>query len=149
MRTYGLSHLPHPSLTLRRVYSAYEHSIVVATRAPLQPSTTLLASIEPKITLPIDITLETIFSVLLLCVGSVLGSPELKPIQWNVWAGRLEKSKDARIMKEVGVGGGNPYAGLDERPGFLDIRGKRKEFASWVKEGGDAAKDTGRAEKNI
>jgi hypothetical protein len=39
-------------------------------------------------------------------------------------------------MKEFGVGGGNPYAALEERPGFLDIRGQRKEFANWVKDGG-------------
>jgi len=68
-------------------------------------------------------------------VGVVLSSPELKPIQWNVWAGRLERSKEARVVKEVGVGGGNPYAVLEERPGFLDIRGRRKEFAGWVREG--------------
>ena len=80
-----------------------------------------------------DITIETLFSVLLLCVGVVLSSPELKPIQWNVWAGRLERSKEARTMTEVGVGGGNPYAALEERPGFLDIRGQRKEFAKWNK----------------
>lgn len=79
--------------------------------------------------------LETLFSVLLLCVGVVLSSPELMPIQWSVWAGRLERSKDARATKEVGVGGGNPYATLEERPGFLDIRGQRKEFANWVRDG--------------
>lgn len=85
-----------------------------------------------------DITLETIFSVLLLCVGVVLSSPALKPIQWNVWAGRLERSKDAREMSKVGLGGGNPYAALEERPGFLDIRARRKEFGDWVKDGGKA-----------
>ncbi len=85
--------------------------------------------------LPLDIILETIFSVLLLCVGVVLSSPDLKPIQWNVWAGTLERSKEARATKEVGIGGGNPYATLEERPGFLDIRGRRKEFAAWVRDG--------------
>jgi len=55
------------------------------------------------------------------------------PIQWNKWAGRLETSKEARIVKEVGAGGGNPYAVLEERPGFLDIRGQRKAFAEWAK----------------
>lgn len=79
--------------------------------------------------------LETIFSVLLLCVGVVLSSPDLKPIQWNVWAGRLEKSKAAREIKAVAVGGGNPYAALEERPGFLDIRARRKEFAGRIREG--------------
>lgn len=64
-----------------------------------------------------------------------MSSQELKPIQWNIWAGRLERSKDARAIKEFGIGGGNPYASLEDRPGFLDIRGQRKEFAKWIKEG--------------
>lgn len=63
-----------------------------------------------------------------------MSSPELKPIQWNVWAGQLERSKEARAITEVGVGGGNPYAALEERPGFLDVRGKRTEFATWIKD---------------
>lgn len=99
------------------------------------PSSILPQSLDPKINLPIDITLETLFSVLLLCVGVVISSPELKPIQWNAWAGRLERTKEAREITEVGVGGGNPYAVLEDRPGFLDIRGQRREFANWVKDG--------------
>lgn len=76
--------------------------------------------------------------MLLLCVGVVLGSADLKPIQWDVWAGNLERSKEARKIVEAGVGGGNPYAGLEERGGFADIRGQRKQFAEWVKGGGKA-----------
>ncbi|KAK3708863.1 hypothetical protein LTR37_011193 [Vermiconidia calcicola] len=117
------------------VYSAYEHSLLPAASQPALPSRFLPSSLDPKVNLPLDITLETLFSVLLLCVGVVMSSQELKPIQWNVWAGRLEKSKDARVITEVGAGGGNPYAMLEERPGFLDIRGQRKEFANWMKEG--------------
>ncbi len=48
----------------------------------------------------------------------------------------MERSKEARAIKEYGVGGGNPYAVLEDRPGFLDIRGQKKEFANWVKDGG-------------
>lgn len=58
----------------------------------------------------------------------MLSSQPLKPIRWNVWAGRLERSKEAQEVKEFGVGGGNPYRVLEERMGFLDIRGRRKEF---------------------
>ena len=64
-----------------------------------------------------------------------MSSPELKPIHWNVWAGRLERSKEARAFKAFGDGGGNPYAALEERPGFLDIRGQRKQFAEWARQG--------------
>jgi hypothetical protein len=102
---------------------------------PTPPSRFLPRSFDPAISLPSDIVLETIISILLLCVGVVLSSPELKPIEWNVWAGRLERSKEARAVKEVGTGGGNPYAVLEERPGFLDVRGVRGRFAKWVREG--------------
>lgn len=66
----------------------------------------------------------------------MLSNGDLKPIQWNVWAGRLEKSKEARAIKEFGVGGGNPYEALEDRPGFLDIRGQNKEFEHWIRDGG-------------
>lgn len=65
-----------------------------------------------------------------------MSSAQLMPIRWNVWAGRLERSKEARVMREEVAGPANPYAQLEERPGFLDIRGQRKEFAGWVKDGG-------------
>ena len=122
------------------VYSAYEHSLLPSTPLPVPASSTLLHSLNPKINLPLDITLETLFSAFLLCVGVVLSSPGLKPIQWNVWAGQSERSKEAQEVKEVGVGGGNPYAGLEERSGFLDIRRSRKEFAEWVKQGDGGGK---------
>ncbi|KAF2486856.1 magnesium transporter [Neohortaea acidophila] len=115
------------------VYSAYEHSLLPTTALiPPTPSRTLIpAFLNPKIDLPLDITLETLFSVVLLCIGVVISSPALMPIQWNVWAGRMERSKEARLVTEVGVGGGNPYAVLEERPGFVDIRRQRREFAEW------------------
>lgn len=122
------------------VYSAYEHSLIPVSPSQL-PTTTgssnvILAALNPKIDLPLDIVLETLVSTLLLCVGVVLGSAELRPIQWREWAGKLEREK--QDMVKSGDGGliGNPYKALDDRPGFLDIRGKRKEFAAWVREGG-------------
>ena len=77
--------------------------------------------------LPLDIKLETIVSVSLACFGIVLGSEPLKPISWSTWAGKIEKD-----------GGMNPYQGLEERVGFVDIRAKRKEFADWVRQQGKA-----------
>lgn len=121
---------------VQSVYSAYEHSLLPSASQPPPPNWILPRSLDPKVNLPLDITLETLFSVFLLCLGVVLSSPGLKPIQWNVWAGRLERSKEARAISEVGAGGGNPYAALEDRPGFLDIRGQRKEFASWIQESG-------------
>ncbi|EME48662.1 hypothetical protein DOTSEDRAFT_162346 [Dothistroma septosporum NZE10] len=119
------------------VYSSYEHSLLLLSSQSPAPSSILSRLLDPRINLPLDVVLETLFSVILLCVGVVLSSPELKPIQWNVWAGRLERSQEAREIKAVGLGGGNPYATLEERPGFLDVRGRRKEFAEWVRNGQD------------
>lgn len=62
--------------------------------------------------LPLDISLETVISVILICTGLVLGAEELKPIQWRVWAGKEERES----------GGGGPFQGLEERVGFMDIR---------------------------
>ncbi|KAK0254752.1 hypothetical protein LTR02_005717 [Friedmanniomyces endolithicus] len=120
------------------VYSAYEHSLLPSASTPSMLSHSLLpASLDPKITLPLDITLETLFSVLLLCAGMVLSSADLKPIQWRAWAGRLEASQEAREVKEVGVGGGNPYQALEERVGFWDISGVGKATRGWMDGGGD------------
>lgn len=91
----------------------------------------MLSSFNPNVTAPLDVTLETLFSVLLLCIGTVWSSPALKPIKWNVWAGELEKQKGKRLITAVGVGGGNPFAKIEERDGFLDIRKSREEFAQW------------------
>jgi membrane magnesium transporter 1 len=112
------------------VYSSYEHSLLPSSALPTPSSSIIPSILDPKISIPTDIVLETLFSVLLLCIGVVLGSPDLQPIQWNVWAGKLERSKEARTVSAVGVGGGNPFAALEERPGFLDIRKTRDEFAA-------------------
>ena len=78
-------------------------------------------------------------SVLILCVGVVLGSPELKPIQWRVWAGKLEREKRQNLETLDSGSVENPYRALDDRAGFLDIRAKRREFAAWKREEGSAA----------
>lgn len=122
------------------VYSSYEHSLLPSSALPTPSSSIIPSILDPKISIPTDIVLETLFSVLLLCAGVVLGSPDLQPIQWNVWAGRLERSKEARTVSAVGVGGGNPFAALEERPGFLDIRKMREEFAALKKQGAAGAK---------
>jgi membrane magnesium transporter 1 len=74
-------------------------------------------------TLPLDIKLETLISILLASFGLVLGSDPLKPVSWNVWAGKLESE-----------GGLNPFRGLEERVGFMDIRAQRKEFSDWARQ---------------
>ncbi|KAH0385589.1 hypothetical protein KCU92_g3410, partial [Aureobasidium melanogenum] len=124
-------------LLAHAVYSAHEHS-TLATIAGSLPVSPVHSYIIPTIDLPLDITLETLTAVLLLCVGIVIGSPELKPIQWRVWAGKLEKDMSAKTESINGdpLGPrGNPYAALEQRQGFLDIRSQRNEFADWVKSG--------------
>ncbi|WPG99669.1 Hypothetical protein R9X50_00248800 [Acrodontium crateriforme] len=115
------------------VYSAWEHSLLPSSSLPPSPSSILPQALDPKINLPLDIVLETLASVFFLCLGVVLSSPSLKPIQWSAWAGRLERCKEARKYTEFGVGGGNPYENLEERPGFLDIRGANRDFAEWIR----------------
>jgi len=113
-------------------YSAHEHSSLTA-RSFTVSSTSPTASSHTT-QLPLDISLETIVSVLLICVGLVLGAEELKPISWRVWAGKVEREKGKPD------GARNPFEGLEERAGFMDIRAKRKEFVEWMKEGNQAVK---------
>lgn len=61
-------------------------------------------------------------STALVCLGLVGGADRLRPINWNVWAGNIEREG----------GGANPYRGLEERAGFLDIRVCGRNAASFV-----------------
>ena len=114
------------------MYSAYEHSL---SHSPSD------LDIKPDLaSLPTDIVIETIFSVSLLCVGIVLASPPLRPIEWRVWAEQVEKDerrpKGQRLFEsDGGVVPINPYRWLEERKGFWDVKGNRKEFADWVRAG--------------
>lgn len=90
--------------------------------------------------LPLDISIETVVAVFLVCLGLVLGTPELRPIQWRVWAGKIEQEGEKGFTNGGGAVDkdyvGNPFRVLESRPGFIDIRKQRKEFAEWVREGG-------------
>ncbi|KZF26472.1 hypothetical protein L228DRAFT_242951 [Xylona heveae TC161] len=89
--------------------------------------------------LPLDIILETLLSVLVICLGLVLGANELRPIAWRVWAGQLERTKGASAASGADkseIAAGNPFRALEERVGFWDVRAQRKDFANWVR-GGD------------
>lgn len=103
----------------RSCYSAYEHSSLHAL-APQSSSLASTASSQPNTatSLPLDISLETIISVVFICVGLVAGAEELKPITWRVWAGKVERDS----------GGGGPFQGLEERLGFVDIRVRFADF---------------------
>ncbi|KAJ6445530.1 magnesium transporter [Purpureocillium lavendulum] len=116
----------------RRCYSAQEHfalssALSKRTASPQHPGSSL----------PIDIRIEAVVATLIICLGLVLGSQTLRPIQWNVWAGKIEREGDAGF---VGGSGeverdyrGSPFAVLESRPGFVDIRKQRREFAEWAK----------------
>lgn len=87
--------------------------------------------------LPIDITIETIVATFVVCLGLVLGTPRLRPIRWRVWAGKIEREGEAGFTNSSGEVErdyvGNPFRLLESRPGFVDIRKQRAEFAEWAK----------------
>lgn len=101
------------------VYSSYEHSASHTSPAALAANPSLAQ-------LPTDIVIELLFAVALLCIGIVLASPDLRPIQWSVWAEQIERDdrrpKDRRAYKEDGQLVVNPYRWLEERRGFVDVR---------------------------
>lgn len=76
-------------------------------------------------------------ATLVICLGLVLGSPTLRPVHWNVWAGKIEREGKAGFLDGSGEVEkdyrGNPFAFLEARPGFIDIRRQRREFSEWAK----------------
>jgi hypothetical protein len=120
-------------------YSAHEHSTLQSTTTASLTSS--IHDTPPVITaLPLDISIETIVALFITILGLVLGTPELRPIRWRVWAGKIERegqkgflNGDGEVAKDYA---GNPYRLLESRPGFVDIRKQRREFAEWVREGG-------------
>ncbi|CAK7236848.1 hypothetical protein SBRCBS47491_009776 [Sporothrix bragantina] len=127
--TFGLVLLAHSC------YSAQEFSTFQSYRLSGTSQTAPAA-------LPIDITIETVAALLIASLGLVLGTQQLKPIQWHVWAGKIEregpggaKNADDETVKDFV---GNPFRFLETRPGFVDIRRQRKTFGDWVREGGSA-----------
>lgn len=91
-----------------------------------------------------DIVIETILSTFIILVGLVLGTRSLRPLEWRVWAGKIEREGEEGFMDNAGAVDkdfmGNPFSVLESRPNFVDIRKQRKEFAEWVQNGGDAQK---------
>ncbi|KAJ8127598.1 hypothetical protein O1611_g6037 [Lasiodiplodia mahajangana] len=118
-------------------YSAHEHSALQSHRAA---SLSSLASAQSSAasSLPIDIAIETIVATFIICLGLVSGTSQLRPIQWRVWAGKIEQEGEAGFKNSSGEVEkdflGNPFRLLESRPGFVDIRKQRREFTAWAKE---------------
>lgn len=117
-------------------YSAQEHSALQSLRA----TSAALSSTPASTSLPIDISIETIVGLFVTVLGLVAGTPNLRPIQWRVWAGKVEREGEQGFLRSNGEVEkdfvGNPFRVLETRPGFVDIRTQRKEFAEWVRAGG-------------
>ncbi|KAI8629242.1 magnesium transporter [Xylariaceae sp. FL1651] len=118
-------------------YSAHEHSALQSHRvASLSSLTSSQAGSVSS--LPVDITIETIVATFIVCLGLVSGTSQLRPVQWRVWAGQIERAGEAGFLNSSGEVEkdyvGNPFRLLESRPGFVDIRKQRREFAAWIKE---------------
>lgn len=117
-------------------YSAQEHSALQSLRA----TSASLHNTQGSTSLPIDISIETITGLFLTLLGLVANTPNLRPIQWRAWAGKVEREGEEGFLKSNGEVEkdfvGNPFRVLETRPGFVDIRTQRKEFAEWVRTGG-------------
>ena len=105
-----------PTNAYHSCYSAHEHSSLPNLNPPSNTLPTDLRSTSTLSSLPLDISLETLLSVLLICIGLVLGAEELRPISWRVWAGKVERG--------MGPKGQEGFRALEKgrRRGFLDIR---------------------------
>ncbi|PHH59178.1 hypothetical protein CDD81_3664 [Ophiocordyceps australis] len=132
--TAGLMLLAHSC------YSAQEHAALSSTLAARSGPLTAtvsgpVADGQASAALPIDIRIEAVVATLVLCLGLVLGSQKLRPVEWRVWAGKLEREGEGGIEAAEGECHGNPFAALESRPGFVDIRRQRRDFVEWAKGG--------------
>lgn len=118
-----------------RCYSAQEHSALQSLRA----TSAALHSAQASTSLPVDISIETVVGLFVTVLGLVADTPKLRPIQWRVWAGKVEREGEQGFLKSSGEVEkdfvGNPFRVLEKRPGFVDIRSQRKEFAEWMRAG--------------
>ncbi|PCD22833.1 hypothetical protein FGRA07_04203 [Fusarium graminearum] len=113
-------------------YSAQEHSAISSASVHHgQPQPLATHS------LPIDISIEALVATLVVVLGLVMGTPQLRPIKWHEWAGKIEREGEAGFVNGSGEVEkdyrGNPFSLLETRPGFIDIRKQRREFTNWVK----------------
>ncbi|KAI1826468.1 magnesium transporter [Xylaria intraflava] len=119
-------------LLMHACYSAHEHSALQSHRAALLSTLTQSGTAS---SLPIDIAIETIVATFIICLGLVLGTSQLRPIHWRVWAGKIEQEGAAGFKSSSGETEkdylGNPFRLLESRPGFIDIQKQRKDFAAW------------------
>ncbi|AEO65763.1 uncharacterized protein THITE_2113162 [Thermothielavioides terrestris NRRL 8126] len=119
-------------------YSAREHTALQSLRAA--STATLTSSATVATSLPVDIVLETILSTFFVLFGLVLGARPLRPIEWRVWAGKIEREGEEGFTDNSGAVDkdymGNPFSVLETRPNFVDIRKQRREFAEWVQKRG-------------
>ena len=63
---------------------------------------------------------------LIILLGLVLGTRPLRPIEWRVWAGKIEREGEEGFVDNEGEVNkdyiGNPFQVFEARPGFVDIR---------------------------
>ncbi|KAK4128318.1 hypothetical protein N657DRAFT_676122 [Parathielavia appendiculata] len=118
-------------------YSAREHTTLLSLRAAT--AATLTSSPTAAGSLPLDIIIETIVSTFIILVGLVLGTRPLRPIEWRVWAGKIEREGEEGFTDSSGAVDkdfvGNPFSLLEARPNFVDIRKQRRDFSEWVRKG--------------
>ncbi|KTW29511.1 uncharacterized protein T551_02127 [Pneumocystis jirovecii RU7] len=85
-------------------YSAHE---IVSLMKPIN---------QEEIKIPTDIIIEVILSLIIFCIERVLYAGELQPINYSEYVDMQHKSDD--VIHSV----------LTYRPGFLDIRQKRRLY---------------------
>ncbi|KAL2756139.1 hypothetical protein ACRALDRAFT_1042794 [Sodiomyces alcalophilus JCM 7366] len=117
-------------------YSAQEHAALQAFQAA---SSLTAGTYKPSGSiLPTDIIVETVMAMVIVCLGLILRAPDLRPTQWRVWAGKMQKEYEVHLAGRGDRGNGylgNPFSILESRPGFVDVRKQRQEFGDWVKGG--------------
>ncbi|EMR10410.1 hypothetical protein PNEG_01125 [Pneumocystis murina B123] len=78
----------------------------------------LMKSIDQEVKIPIDVILEVILSLIIFCIERVFFAEKLQPISYSKYINAKKESGD--LIHSI----------LDHRPGFIDIRQKRRKYKS-------------------
>lgn len=113
------------SQPLNRCYSAQEH-------------TTLHSGKTAFTWQPAEISIEALLSTFIIAAGLVLHASLLRPVQWNIWAGKLElEGHFAFTAGNLASGNirssNNSACQLEIRPSFVNIRKHRSDFVLWAR----------------
>ncbi|CDK25030.1 unnamed protein product [Kuraishia capsulata CBS 1993] len=117
-------------LLINSGYSSYEHR---------QLSKTLLHS--RHFPLPLDVKMEAVVGCVLVLIGAIISIQPNQTHVVDVASGSVVEGYTEEALRPIDMGkatirqeamGTSDYAQIENRPGYIDIRARRKEYQEWL-----------------